>query len=110
MQSNKKNISGRVEREYLGMMPELIYISTVLCGFFQDQILPITGKYTTTAEIMSDTAKAFFRSFQKEIETVKYSKQEYHNILQEFAIEYVRQKYEVELKRFDDSVIGEELC
>jgi len=111
MQSNKKNLSKRMAgREYEGMIPELVYIGTKLCGFYSDQLLPITNKYTTTAEIMSDTAKAFYKAFLKNIETMQYDDQSYHNILQEFAMEYVKQKYDIQLKRFNDSAIGEGIC
>jgi hypothetical protein len=95
-----------VLRKYEGHIPELVYIGTVLSGFYSDQILPITNKYTVTADILADTAKAFYRSFTKEIESSKFCRQQYHDILQEFAVEYISRKHNIKLKRYDDSVIG----
>jgi hypothetical protein len=107
MQDNKESLpEGVVIRRYDGQIPELVFIGAILSGYYSSQVLPITNKYTVTAEIFADTARAFYRSFEKELQKGKLELQKYRDMVQMFAIEYIDKKHSIKLKRFDDSVIG----
>jgi hypothetical protein len=77
-----------------------MHLCAVLSLNYSDEILGMVGSIVQTAHILSETAKNFYESYEKDLQNNNFDDQEYEARLEYFTLLYVNKHFNMELTSY----------
>ena len=88
------------KKQFLGTEKELMFICTIICDCYVDELMGITGRYTMTAEMVSEATRAFFKTRTLAMDLNNTDVDDYVNMIIDFGKKYIKENYGLILTEF----------